>query len=60
LFIRCNYIVFEDDLGTHLPRQLIAEKIKSASEKKSHLVLNPQMGPITTGALRNLPIHTRS
>ena len=28
-------IVFDDDLGTYLPRQLIAEKIKTASEKKT-------------------------
>ena len=26
-------VVFDDDLGTYLPRQLIAEKIKSAEEK---------------------------
>jgi cobalt-zinc-cadmium resistance protein CzcA len=36
-------IVF-DDLGTYLPRQLIAEK-SNQHLKKSHLVLNPQMGP---------------
>ncbi|PKH68323.1 CusA/CzcA family heavy metal efflux RND transporter [Flavobacterium sp. ALD4] len=42
-------IVFEDDLGTYLPRQLIAEKIKSASEKIPAGFGTPQMGPITTG-----------
>jgi cobalt-zinc-cadmium resistance protein CzcA len=42
-------IVFEDDLGTYLPRQLIAEKIKSASEKIPSGFGTPQMGPITTG-----------
>jgi cobalt-zinc-cadmium resistance protein CzcA len=42
-------IVFEDDLGTYLPRQLIAEKIKSASEKIPTGFGTPQMGPITTG-----------
>ncbi len=42
-------IVFEDDLGTYLPRQLIAEKIKSASEKIPEGFGTPQMGPITTG-----------
>jgi cobalt-zinc-cadmium resistance protein CzcA len=42
-------IVFEDDLGTYLPRQLIAEKIKSASEKIPAGFGTPEMGPITTG-----------
>ena len=42
-------IVFEDDLGTYLPRQLIAEKIASASEKIPAGFGTPQMGPITTG-----------
>ncbi|PWI30688.1 CusA/CzcA family heavy metal efflux RND transporter [Flavobacteriaceae bacterium LYZ1037] len=42
-------IVFEDDLGTFLPRQLIAEKIKSASEKIPEGFGAPEMGPITTG-----------
>ena len=42
-------IVFEDDMGTYLPRQLIAEKIKSASEKIPQGFGNPEMGPITTG-----------
>ncbi|NKI25806.1 CusA/CzcA family heavy metal efflux RND transporter [Arenibacter sp. 6A1] len=42
-------IVFEDEMGTYLPRQLIAEKIKSASEKIPHGFGTPEMGPITTG-----------
>ena len=42
-------IVFEDDLGTYLPRQLIAEKIKAASEKIPQGFGTPEMGPITTG-----------
>ncbi|WP_370390564.1 CusA/CzcA family heavy metal efflux RND transporter [uncultured Winogradskyella sp.] len=42
-------IVFEDDLGTYLPRQLIAEKIESAREKIPAGFGSPQMGPITTG-----------
>ncbi len=42
-------IVFEDDMGTYLPRQLIAEKIKSASEKIPAGFGTPEMGPITTG-----------
>ncbi|MFW5761201.1 MAG: efflux RND transporter permease subunit, partial [Cyclobacteriaceae bacterium] len=42
-------IVFEDNMGTYLPRQLIAEKIKSASEKIPANYGSPQMGPISTG-----------
>jgi len=42
-------IVFEDKLDTYLPRQLIAEKIKSASEKIPEGFGTPEMGPITTG-----------
>ncbi len=42
-------IVFEDDLGTYLPRQLIAEKIKSATAKIPEGFGEPEMGPITTG-----------
>lgn len=42
-------IVFEDNMGTYLPRQLIAEKIKSASEKIPEGFGSPEMGPITTG-----------
>ncbi|WP_339613992.1 CusA/CzcA family heavy metal efflux RND transporter [uncultured Winogradskyella sp.] len=42
-------IVFDDAIGTYLPRQLIAEKIKSASEKIPHGFGIPEMGPITTG-----------
>src|SRR5690554_6003873 len=42
-------IVFEDKMGTYLPRQLIAEKLISASEKISKGFGTPEMGPITTG-----------
>ena len=42
-------IVFEDKLGTYLPRQLIAEKIKSATSKIPEGFGEPEMGPITTG-----------
>ncbi len=42
-------IVFEENLGTYLPRQLIAEKIKSASDKIPEGFGTPEMGPITTG-----------
>jgi len=42
-------VVFDDDLGTYLPRQLLAEKIKSAAEKIPDGFGTPEMGPITTG-----------
>ena len=42
-------IVFNDNLGTYLPRQLIAEKIKSASANIPEGFGTPEMGPITTG-----------
>ncbi len=42
-------IVFEENLGTYLPRQLIAEKIKSAAAKIPEGFGEPEMGPITTG-----------
>lgn len=42
-------IVFEEEIGTYLPRQLIAEKIKTASEKIPEGFGTPEMGPITTG-----------
>ncbi len=42
-------VVFDDKMGTYLPRQLLAEKIKSASEKIPEGFGTPEMGPITTG-----------
>ncbi|UJH68801.1 CusA/CzcA family heavy metal efflux RND transporter [Allomuricauda sp. SCSIO 65647] len=42
-------IVFEEKMGTYLPRQLIAEKIKSASQKIPEGFGTPEIGPITTG-----------
>nr|HPR59558.1 efflux RND transporter permease subunit [Prolixibacteraceae bacterium] len=42
-------IVFDDNMGTYLPRQLIAEKIKSASENIPEGFGTPEMGPISTG-----------
>ncbi len=42
-------IVFEDQMGTYLPRQLIAEKIKTASSNIPEGFGIPEMGPITTG-----------
>ena len=42
-------VVFEESMGTYLPRQLIAEKIKSAAEKIPEDYGTPEMGPISTG-----------
>ncbi len=42
-------VVFEDAMGTYLPRQLIAEKIRTAAEKIPEGFGTPQMGPISTG-----------
>ncbi len=42
-------VVLDESLGTYLPRQLIAEKIKSASSKIPQGYGEPEMGPITTG-----------
>jgi len=42
-------VVFEDEIGTYLPRQLIAEKIKSAEEKIPAGFGTPFMGPVSTG-----------
>ncbi|MEZ5071836.1 MAG: CusA/CzcA family heavy metal efflux RND transporter [Bacteroidales bacterium] len=42
-------IVFEDNVGTYLPRQLIAEKIKTASANIPEGFGTPEMGPISTG-----------
>jgi cobalt-zinc-cadmium resistance protein CzcA len=42
-------VVFEDEMGTYLPRQLIAEKIKSAEEKIPQGFGKPFMGPVSTG-----------
>lgn len=42
-------IVFEDKMGTYLPRQLISEKILAVSEKIPDGYGHPEMGPISTG-----------
>ncbi|MDN5306454.1 MAG: heavy metal efflux system protein, partial [Bacteroidota bacterium] len=42
-------IVFDENLGTYLPRQLIAEKIVEASENIPEGFGTPMMGPVTTG-----------
>lgn len=42
-------IIFDDEMGTYLPRQLIAEKIKSAEENIPAGFGSPFMGPVSTG-----------
>jgi len=42
-------VVFSEKMGTYLPRQLIAEKIKTASANIPEAYGSPEMGPITTG-----------
>lgn len=42
-------VVFDDKIGTYVPRQLIAERIKTAEEKIPQGFGKPFMGPITTG-----------
>ena len=42
-------VVFDDDMGTYLPRQVIAEKLKSVQEKIPEGFGVPEMGPISTG-----------
>ncbi len=42
-------IVFEESMGTYLPRQLISEKLISVRESIPEGFGSPEMGPITTG-----------
>ncbi len=42
-------IVFEDDLGTYLPRQLVSEKLTEVKEEIPEGFGVPTMGPISTG-----------
>ncbi len=42
-------IVFEDDMGIYLPRQLVAEKLTEVKEKIPQGFGEPSMGPISTG-----------
>jgi len=42
-------VVFEDRIGTYLPRQLIAEKLVQVSDEIPEGFGKPEMGPITTG-----------
>ncbi len=42
-------IVFKDDMGTYLPRQLVAEKLGQVKEEIPEGFGKPSMGPISTG-----------
>ncbi|MEZ4802261.1 MAG: CusA/CzcA family heavy metal efflux RND transporter [Gelidibacter sp.] len=42
-------IVFADDMGTYLPRQLVAEKLNEVKEQIPAGFGEPTMGPISTG-----------
>ncbi len=42
-------IVFDDDMGTYLPRQLVQEKLNEVKEDIPEKFGSPNMGPITTG-----------
>lgn len=42
-------VVFDEDMGTYLPRQLVSEQLKEAAENIDPEYGSPQMGPITTG-----------
>ncbi|RMA57292.1 CusA/CzcA family heavy metal efflux RND transporter [Ulvibacter antarcticus] len=42
-------IVFDDDMGTYLPRQLVAEKLNEVKDKIPTGFGEPSMGPISSG-----------
>lgn len=42
-------VVFEDDMGTYLPRQLVQEKLEKVRDKIPEQFGSPDMGPISTG-----------
>lgn len=42
-------IVFEDDMGTYLPRQLVSEKLRTVEKNIPEGFGSPFMGPISTG-----------
>ena len=42
-------IVFEDEMGTYLPRQLVAEKLAAVANDIPNGFGRPSMGPISTG-----------
>ena len=42
-------IVFDDDMGTYLPRQLVAEKLNEVKDQIPSGFVEPTMGPISAG-----------
>ena len=42
-------VVFDDDMGTYLPRQLVSEKLTEVREQIPEGFGQPSMGPISTG-----------
>ncbi len=42
-------IVFEEDMGTYLPRQLVSEQLNKAEKQIPAEMGTPEMAPITTG-----------
>ena len=42
-------VIFRDDMGTYLPRQLVQEKLSAVREEIPEGMGSPEMGPITTG-----------
>ncbi|MCQ2960145.1 MAG: CusA/CzcA family heavy metal efflux RND transporter [Bacteroidales bacterium] len=42
-------VVFSDDMGTYLPRQLVQEKLEEVRNEIPAEFGSPEMGPITTG-----------
>jgi len=42
-------IIFKDNMGTYLPRQLVQEKLSEVKEQIPQGFGTPKMGPITTG-----------
>lgn len=42
-------VIFKDNMGTYLPRQLVQEKLSTVREEIPNRMGSPEMGPITTG-----------
>ena len=42
-------VIFKDNMGTYLPRQLVQEKLSTVREEIPQGMGSPEMGPITTG-----------
>lgn len=42
-------VVFDEDIGTYIPRQLVSEKLNTISKKINTKLAEPHIGPISTG-----------